>query len=72
MKSGLEERHLFRSDASKDDQGRLRVGAAVDSSGDGWKRAMALIEEKGVDALVVDTAHGHSLGVCWRWRRRLN
>jgi IMP dehydrogenase len=44
-------------DASKDDQGRLRVGAAVGFFGDAWKRAMALIEE-GVDLLVVDTAHG--------------
>jgi IMP dehydrogenase len=49
-------------DASKDDQGRLRVGAAVGFFGDAWKRAMALIEE-GVDVLVVDTAHGHSQGV---------
>jgi len=49
-------------DASKDDQGRLRVGAAVGFFGDAWKRAMALVEE-GVDALVVDTAHGHSQGV---------
>ena len=49
-------------DASKDDQGRLRVGAAVGFFGDAWKRAMALIEE-GVDLLVVDTAHGHSQGV---------
>src|SRR5215203_3489941 len=49
-------------DASKDDQGRLRVGAAVGYFGDAWKRAMALIEE-GVDLVVVDTAHGHSQGV---------
>jgi IMP dehydrogenase len=49
-------------DASKDDQGRLRVGAAVGFYGDAWKRAMALVEE-GVDLLVVDTAHGHSKGV---------
>jgi IMP dehydrogenase len=49
-------------DASKDDQGRLRVGAAVGFFGDAWKRAMALVEE-GVDVLVVDTAHGHSQGV---------
>jgi IMP dehydrogenase len=48
--------------ASKDDQGRLRVGAAVGYFGDAWKRAMVLIEE-GVDLLVVDTAHGHSHGV---------
>jgi IMP dehydrogenase len=45
--------------ASKDDQGRLRVGAAVGVLGDAWQRAMALVEE-GVDLIVVDTAHGHS------------
>ena len=48
--------------ASKDDQGRLRVAAAVGFFGDAWERAMALVEE-GVDMLVVDTAHGHSQGV---------
>jgi IMP dehydrogenase len=45
--------------ASKDDQGRLRVGAAIGVLGDAWERAMALVEE-GVDLIVVDTAHGHS------------
>lgn len=45
--------------ATKDDQGRLRVGAAVGVFGDAWERAMAVIEE-GVDVIVVDTAHGHS------------
>jgi len=45
--------------ACKDEQGRLRVGAAVGIFGDAWARAMALVEE-GVDVLVVDTAHGHS------------
>ena len=49
-------------DASKDEQGRLRVGAAVGFFGDAWNRAMCLIEE-GADLLVVDTAHGHSQGV---------
>ena len=48
--------------ATKDDTGRLRVGAAVGFFGDACKRAMALIEA-GVDVLVVDTAHGHSQGV---------
>lgn len=62
VKSGL------YPDASKDDQGRLRVGAAVGYFGDAWKRAMALIEE-GVDLLVVDTAHGHSQGVLEMVRR---
>nr|WP_242681443.1 IMP dehydrogenase [Tessaracoccus sp. SD287] len=46
-------------DASKDDQGRLMVGAAVGYFGDSWDRAMHLIEA-GVDVLVVDTAHGHA------------
>jgi IMP dehydrogenase len=55
-------------DASKDDQGRLRVGAAVGFFGDSWKRAMSLVEE-GVDLLVVDTAHGHSQGVIDMVRR---
>ncbi|MGI5951479.1 MAG: IMP dehydrogenase [Brooklawnia sp.] len=45
--------------ACKDDQGRLRVAAGVGVFGDAWERAMALVEE-GVDALIVDTAHGHS------------
>jgi len=45
--------------ATKDEQGRLRVGAAIGVFGDAWERAMALVEE-GVDVIVVDTAHGHS------------
>ncbi len=45
--------------ASKDEHGRLRVGAAVGTFGDAWERAMLLVEA-GVDALVTDTAHGHS------------
>ncbi len=48
--------------AAKDDEGRLRVGGAVGFFGDGWERAMALVEA-GVDALVVDTANGHTHGV---------
>ncbi len=54
--------------ASKDEQGRLRIGAAVGFYGDAWERAMALVEE-GVDCLVVDTAHGHSHGVIDMIRR---
>ncbi|MFX4272311.1 IMP dehydrogenase [Propionibacteriaceae bacterium Y1685] len=54
--------------ASKDDQGRLRVGAAVGFFGDAWERAMALVEE-GVDVLVVDTANGHAQGVLDMIRR---
>jgi IMP dehydrogenase len=49
-------------DATKDDQGRLRVGAAVGVGNDALERATALAEAE-VDVLVVDTAHGHSHGV---------
>jgi len=48
--------------ATKDDGGRLRVGAAIGFFGDGFERAMTLIDA-GVDALFVDTANGHSQGV---------
>ena len=48
--------------ATKDSQGRLRVGAAVGVGPDATERAQALISA-GVDVLVVDTAHGHSRGV---------
>ncbi|MBE83000.1 MAG: IMP dehydrogenase [Gemmatimonadetes bacterium] len=48
--------------ACKDDLGRLRVGAAVGVGGDSGDRVAALIE-KGVDVVVIDTAHGHSKGV---------
>ncbi|WP_026818747.1 IMP dehydrogenase [Arthrobacter castelli] len=48
--------------ATKDDEGRLRCGAAIGFFGDGWERAMALIDA-GVDALFIDTANGHSSGV---------
>ena len=49
-------------DANKDTYGRLRVAAAIGVTGDALQRAEALIKE-GVDALVIDTAHGHSKGV---------
>jgi IMP dehydrogenase len=45
--------------ATKDDQGRLRAGAATGTGEDGVERAEALFDA-GVDVLVVDTAHGHS------------
>jgi len=48
--------------ANKDSYGRLRVAAAIGVSGDTIERAAALVKE-GVDALVIDTAHGHSAGV---------
>jgi IMP dehydrogenase len=49
-------------DSTKDEQGRLRCGAAVGTGPDAFERALALIDA-GVDLLVVDTAHGHSAGV---------
>ena len=48
--------------ASKDDQGRLLVAAAVGVGADAWERSMALIDA-GVDILIVDTAHGHNNAV---------
>ncbi|MCG8467556.1 MAG: IMP dehydrogenase [Gemmatimonadetes bacterium] len=48
--------------ATKDDHGRLRVGAAVGAGGTDLDRAKALADA-GVDVLVVDTAHGHAEGV---------
>jgi IMP dehydrogenase len=54
--------------ATKDSDGRLRVGAAVGFYDDAWKRAMTLVDA-GVDLLVVDTAHGHSRGVLDMVRR---
>jgi IMP dehydrogenase len=49
-------------DATKDEQGRLRVGAAIGVGSDALERAEALVAA-GVDVLVLDTAHGHSHGV---------
>ncbi|WP_327043754.1 IMP dehydrogenase [Microbispora sp. NBC_01189] len=49
--------------ATKDADGRLMVGAAVGVAGDAEERAMALIDA-GADVIIVDTAHGHSHGVC--------
>jgi IMP dehydrogenase len=48
--------------ATKDDEGRLRVAAAIGFFGDAWDRAVAL-NEAGVDVIVVDTANGDSAGV---------
>jgi len=45
--------------AAKDEQGRLRVGAALGATGDFLERAAELVKAK-VDVLVVDTAHGHT------------
>ena len=48
--------------ACKDEQGRLRVAAGIGVTHDSIERATALIDA-GVDAIVIDTAHGHSKGV---------
>ncbi|MBK8973606.1 MAG: IMP dehydrogenase [Hahellaceae bacterium] len=48
--------------ACKDDQGRLRVGAAV-GTGAGTEERVAALVTAGVDVIIVDTAHGHSKGV---------
>jgi IMP dehydrogenase len=48
--------------AAKDGQGRLRVGAASTVGDNGYERSMALVDA-GVDVVVVDTAHGHSVQV---------
>lgn len=48
--------------ACKDEMGRLRVGAAIGIGREGLERAEVLMKA-GVDVLVVDTAHGHSMGV---------
>ena len=51
-----------RPNSCKDERGRLRVAAAVGVSGDIIERVTAL-EKAGVDAVVIDTAHGHHVGV---------
>jgi IMP dehydrogenase len=48
--------------ANKDSYGRLRVAAAIGVTGDAVERAEALVKA-GVDAIVIDTAHGHTKGV---------
>lgn len=53
---------IDKPNACKDDQERLRVGAAVGTGGDTEARVAALVAA-GVDVVVVDTAHGHSQGV---------
>jgi IMP dehydrogenase len=55
-------------EATKDEQGRLRVGAAVGVGPDALERAQALVDA-GADLIVVDTAHGHSAGVVEMVRR---
>ncbi|KQC34171.1 MULTISPECIES: IMP dehydrogenase [Nonlabens] len=52
----------LQPNANKDQYGRLRVAAAIGVTGDAVDRARALVEA-GVDAVVIDTAHGHTKGV---------
>ena len=53
--------------ACKDEKGRLRVAAGVGVTADTLERAKALVEA-GADAIVIDTAHGHSKGVIEKLR----
>ena len=48
--------------ACKDDMGRLRIGAAV-GVGDDFEERLSLLVNTGVDAIIIDTAHGHSQSV---------
>jgi len=56
------EKAQLHPDACKDGKGRLRVGAAVSVGDEAIERMQALVEA-GVDAIIVDTAHGHSARV---------
>lgn len=56
------EKAQLHPNAAKDEKGRLRVAAASTVGDDGFERSQALIDA-GVDLIVVDTAHGHSVRV---------
>src|SRR5246127_2294699 len=56
------QKKLKYPNASKDSQGRLRVAGAIGATGDFLERAAALVAAR-VDALAIDSAHGHSLRV---------
>ncbi|GAB6261661.1 IMP dehydrogenase [Photobacterium sp. CCB-ST2H9] len=56
-----------KPNACKDEQGRLRVGAAVGAGAGNEERVKALVEA-GVDVLLIDSSHGHSEGVLQRIR----
>ena len=56
------EKSIAYPNSNKDSMGRLRVAAAIGTGEDGLLRAELLVKNK-VDALVIDTAHGHSRGV---------
>jgi IMP dehydrogenase len=53
------QKKLKYPNAAKDDQGRLRVGAAIGSTGDFIERAQALVRNK-VDVIAIDSAHAHN------------
>src|SRR6202051_1172974 len=53
------QKKLKYPNAAKDEQGRLRAGAAIGATGDFMERAQALVAKK-VDVLAIDTAHGHT------------
>lgn len=61
------EKAANKPNACKDEHGRLRVGAAV-GVGAGTEERVAALVEAGVDAILVDTSHGHSEGVLERVR----
>ncbi|OYW09425.1 MAG: IMP dehydrogenase, partial [Acidobacteriia bacterium 12-62-4] len=56
------QKKLKYPNAAKDEQGRLRVGAAIGSTGDFLERAQELVRRK-VDVIAIDSAHGHHQGV---------
>jgi IMP dehydrogenase len=62
------QKKLEYPNATKDDQGRLRVGAAVGATGDYLERAQELAKTQ-VDILAIDTAHGHTSRVMEAIRR---
>lgn len=61
------EKAANKPNACKDDQGRLRVGAAV-GVGAGTEERVAALVDVGVDVILIDTSHGHSEGVLERVR----
>jgi len=62
------EKAANKPNACKDDQGRLRVGAAV-GVGAGTEERIAALVDAGVDVVLIDTSHGHSEGVLERVRK---
>lgn len=55
-------KQLTHPNSTKDEYGRLRVGAAIGAGPENVERARALVNA-GVDVMIIDTAHGHSQGV---------